>query len=81
MSQPIKSGSSNHTLKLKPIVLCVSAILGMTSMAHGEIINTNGAGVINQHNGPTIVNINKASDKGFLTIYTTNSMLIIRESF
>lgn len=64
MSQPIKSGSSNHTLKLKPIVLCVSAILGMTSMAHGEIINTNGAGVINQHNGPTIVNINKASDKG-----------------
>ncbi|MEX6317348.1 two-partner secretion domain-containing protein [Providencia huaxiensis] len=64
MSLPIKSGSSTPTLKLKPIVLCVSAILGVTSIAHAEIINTNGAGVMNQNNGPTIVHINKPSDKG-----------------
>ncbi|WP_336844721.1 filamentous hemagglutinin N-terminal domain-containing protein [Providencia rettgeri] len=64
MSQPIKIGSYTSTLKLKPIVLCVSAILGVTSIAHAEIINTNGAGVMTNSNGPTIVHINKASDKG-----------------
>lgn len=64
MSQPIQIGSYTPTLKLKPIVLCVSAILGITSVAQAEIINTNGAGVMNNSNGPTIVHINKASDKG-----------------
>ncbi|ELY3858076.1 filamentous hemagglutinin N-terminal domain-containing protein [Providencia rettgeri] len=64
MSQPIKNKSYTPTLKLKPIVLCVSAILGVSFVAHAEIINTNGAGVMNQSNGPTIVHINKASDKG-----------------
>ena len=64
MNQPIKIGSNAPTLKLKPVVLCISAVLGITSIAHAEIINTNGAGVMNQSNGPTIVHINKASDKG-----------------
>ncbi|WP_272681761.1 two-partner secretion domain-containing protein [Providencia sp. PROV129] len=64
MSQPIKVESYTSTLKLKPIVLCVSAILGITSIAHAEIINTNGAGVMTNSNGPTIVHINKPSDKG-----------------
>ncbi|USR64068.1 filamentous hemagglutinin N-terminal domain-containing protein [Providencia stuartii] len=64
MSQLINSGSSTPILKLKPIFLCISAILGVTSVSHAEIINTNGAGVMNQNNGPTIVHINKASDKG-----------------
>lgn len=64
MSQSIKSGSQAPTLKLKPIFLCISAILGVASVSQAEIINTNGAGVMNQHNGPTVVHINKASDKG-----------------
>lgn len=64
MSQSIKSGSQVPTLKLNPIFLCISVILGFTSVSHAEIINTNGAGVMNQNNGPTIVHINKASDKG-----------------
>nr|ELR5041157.1 filamentous hemagglutinin N-terminal domain-containing protein [Providencia stuartii]ELR5081452.1 filamentous hemagglutinin N-terminal domain-containing protein [Providencia stuartii] len=55
---------STPMLKIKPIYLCVSVILGFASVAHGAIINTNGAGVQVQPNGPTIVNINKASDKG-----------------
>lgn len=64
MSQFINYGVNAPTLKLKPIFLCVSAILGVASFSHAEIINTNGAGVMNQNNGPTIVHINKASDKG-----------------
>lgn len=64
MSQSIKSGSQVPTLKLNPVFLCISVILGFTSVSHAEIINTNGAGVMNQNNGPTIVHINKASDKG-----------------
>lgn len=64
MNQSIKFGAENPKLKLKPIFLCVSAILGVASFSHAEIINTNGAGVMNQNNRPTIVHINKASDKG-----------------
>lgn len=55
---------STPMLRIKPVCLCVSVILGFASVAHGAIINTNGAGVQVQPNGPTIVNINKASDKG-----------------
>ncbi|UPS61155.1 filamentous hemagglutinin N-terminal domain-containing protein [Providencia rettgeri] len=61
--------SSNHSIthpmmKIKPLFLNVSIILGSISIAHGAVINTNGAGVINQSNGPTIVQIKGASDKG-----------------
>nr|ELR5107186.1 filamentous hemagglutinin N-terminal domain-containing protein [Providencia rettgeri] len=54
----------NPMLKIKPLFLSVSVILGSASVAHGAVINTNGAGVINQSNGPTIVHIKGASDKG-----------------
>lgn len=57
--------SINHPMmKIKPLFLSVSVILGSVSVAHGAIVNTNGAGVINQSNGPTIVHIKGASDKG-----------------
>ncbi|EPG7576799.1 filamentous hemagglutinin N-terminal domain-containing protein [Providencia rettgeri] len=61
--------TSNHSIthpmmKIKPLFLNVSIILGSISIAHGAVINTNGAGVINQSNGPTIVQIKGASDKG-----------------
>ncbi|QKJ51682.1 hypothetical protein G9396_16530 [Providencia rettgeri] len=42
----------NPMLKIKPLFLSVSVILGSASVAHGAVINTNGAGVINQSNGP-----------------------------
>ncbi|MGG4607216.1 filamentous hemagglutinin N-terminal domain-containing protein [Providencia sp. Me31A] len=50
--------------KLNKIFLCVSIILGYSSIANANIINTNGAGVQKNPNGSTIVNINKASEKG-----------------
>ncbi|ENU1225691.1 filamentous hemagglutinin N-terminal domain-containing protein [Providencia rettgeri] len=61
--------TSNHSIthpmmKIKPLFLNVSIILGSIFIAHGAVINTNGAGVINQSNGPTIVQIKGASDKG-----------------
>ncbi|WP_273803166.1 filamentous hemagglutinin N-terminal domain-containing protein [Providencia rettgeri] len=56
ISQPI--------LKIKPLFLSVCVILGSVSVAQAAIVNTNGAGVMNQNNGPTIVHIKGASDKG-----------------
>ncbi|RFT10504.1 filamentous hemagglutinin N-terminal domain-containing protein [Providencia rettgeri] len=61
--------STNHSIthpmmRVKPLFLSVSVILGSISIAHGAVVNTNGAGVINQSNGPTIVHIKGASDKG-----------------
>ncbi|MBQ0369066.1 filamentous hemagglutinin N-terminal domain-containing protein, partial [Providencia rettgeri] len=61
--------STNHSIthpmmRVKPLFLSVSFILGSISIAHGAVVNTNGAGVINQSNGPTIVHIKGASDKG-----------------
>ncbi|ELR5205863.1 filamentous hemagglutinin N-terminal domain-containing protein [Providencia rettgeri] len=51
-------------LKIKPLFLSVSVILGSISVAQAAVVNTNGAGVLNQVNGPTIVHIKGASDKG-----------------
>ncbi|WP_369310899.1 filamentous hemagglutinin N-terminal domain-containing protein [Providencia rettgeri] len=51
-------------VKVKPIVLYISTILSFSAAAQSGIISNNGAGVMNQSNGPTIVHINKASDKG-----------------
>nr|WP_279168962.1 filamentous hemagglutinin N-terminal domain-containing protein [Providencia huaxiensis] len=59
-----KNSSSHPMLRIKPIFLSVSVILGSASVAHASINNINGAGVIHQNNGPTIVNINGASNKG-----------------
>ncbi|HFF1656129.1 TPA: filamentous hemagglutinin N-terminal domain-containing protein [Providencia rettgeri] len=55
---------SQPTLKIKPLFLSVCVILGSVSVSQAAITNINGAGVINQNNGPTIVHIKGASDKG-----------------
>ncbi|WP_369311056.1 filamentous hemagglutinin N-terminal domain-containing protein [Providencia rettgeri] len=55
---------SYPVLKINPLFLSVSIILGSVSVAQGAIISTNGAGVMNQNNAPTIVHINGASNKG-----------------
>ncbi|EJD6408654.1 filamentous hemagglutinin N-terminal domain-containing protein [Providencia rettgeri] len=52
------------TLKFKPLFLCVSMIVGSTTVAQAEIVSTNGAGILNQGNGPTVVYINKPSQSG-----------------
>lgn len=52
------------TLRFKPLFLCVSMIIGTTTVAQAAIAPTNGAGVLNQANGPTIVYINKPSQAG-----------------
>lgn len=58
--------------RLNKVCLCVSIILGCTSIANADIVNTNGAGVQKRPNGPTVVNINKASDKGIShNVYST----------
>ncbi|HEM8290823.1 TPA: filamentous hemagglutinin N-terminal domain-containing protein [Providencia stuartii] len=51
-------------LKFKPLFLCVSMIVGSTTVAQAAITPTNGAGVMVQGNGPTIVYINKPSESG-----------------
>lgn len=55
---------SQPTLKIKPLFLSVCVILGSVSVSQAAITNINGAGVMNQNNGPTIVHIKGASDKG-----------------
>lgn len=60
----MKQPTTHPMMKIKPLFLSVSVILGSISVAHGAVVNTNGAGVINQSNGPTIVHIKGASDKG-----------------
>ncbi|WP_353241571.1 filamentous hemagglutinin N-terminal domain-containing protein [Providencia sp.] len=55
---------SQPALKIKPLFLSVCVILGSVSVAQAAITNINGAGVMNQNNGPTIVHIKGASDKG-----------------
>ncbi|HHE6469157.1 TPA: filamentous hemagglutinin N-terminal domain-containing protein [Providencia rettgeri] len=52
------------TLKFNPLFLCVSIIVGTTTVAQAAITPTNGAGVLNQSNGPTVVYINKPSQAG-----------------
>lgn len=51
-------------LKFNPLFLCVSIIVGTTTIAQAEITPTNGAGILNQGNGPTVVYINKPSQAG-----------------
>ena len=61
----IRNKSICHpTLKINPLFLSVCVILGSASVAQAAIVNTNGAGVMNQNNGPTIVHIKGATDKG-----------------
>jgi len=52
------------TLKFKPLFLCVSMIIGSTTIAQAAITPTNGAGVMVQGNGPTVVYINRPSENG-----------------
>ncbi|WP_369311068.1 filamentous hemagglutinin N-terminal domain-containing protein [Providencia rettgeri] len=51
-------------LKFKPLFLCVSMIVGSTTIAQAAITPTNGAGIMVQGNGPTVVYINKPSQSG-----------------
>ncbi|MEX6367149.1 hypothetical protein AB6F62_03325 [Providencia huaxiensis] len=44
--------------------MCVSIIVGTTTVAQAAITPTNGAGILNQGNGPTVVYINKPSQAG-----------------
>ncbi|HHE6469168.1 TPA: filamentous hemagglutinin N-terminal domain-containing protein [Providencia rettgeri] len=64
MKHSTKHSITHPIMRIKPLFLSVSVILGSISIAHGAVVNTNGAGVINQSNGPTIVHIKGASDKG-----------------
>lgn len=64
----MKNDSINNfnvpTLKFKPLFLCVSMIIGSTTIAQAAITPTNGAGIMVQGNGPTVVYINRPSDSG-----------------
>ncbi|WP_275074677.1 filamentous hemagglutinin N-terminal domain-containing protein [Providencia rettgeri] len=64
MKQLNHESISQPMLKIKPLFLSVCVILGSVSVAQAAIVNTNGASVMNQNNGPTIVHIKGASDKG-----------------
>lgn len=64
MKQLNHKSISQPTLKIKPLFLSVCVILGSVSVSQAAITNINGAGVMNQNNGPTIVHIKGASDKG-----------------
>lgn len=64
----MKNVSNSHLnftkMKFNPLFLCVSIIVGTTTVAQAAITPTNGAGILNQGNGPTVVYINKPSQAG-----------------
>lgn len=64
MKQINKRSLNSPILRIKPVFLGVSIILGLVSIAQGAVTNINGAGVINQSNGPTIVHIKGPSAGG-----------------
>lgn len=64
MKNYLNNSSNTPILKIKPVFLCVSIILGLSTVAQGAITSTNGAGILTQGNGPTIVHIKAPSQNG-----------------
>ncbi len=69
------------TLKFKPLFLCVSMVVGSTTVAQAEIVSTNGAGILNQGNSlPLFILINQAK-AGSLIMCIVNLMLTKKALF
>ncbi|HBO22976.1 MAG TPA: hypothetical protein DD649_08840 [Providencia sp.] len=64
MKQINNKSLNSPTLRIKPVFLGISIVLGLVSVAQGAVTNINGAAVINQSNGPTIVHIKGPSAGG-----------------
>ena len=64
MKNDLNNCFNASALKIKPVFLCVSIILGLSTVAQAAITSTNGAGILTQGNGPTIVHIKTPTQNG-----------------